>query len=249
MTNKSILPSLRSGYRALVFGAGGGIGAAFVRALADDPRCGAVFAASRTVRAPVGRAVPLTFALEDEASLAAAVARAAEDGPLDLVIVATGLLHDAQQKPEKTWRALDGTALMRSFQVNAIGPALIAKHALDQLGRDHKAVFAALSARVSSISDNRLGGWHGYRASKAALNMLIKTCALELAVRKPRALCVGLHPGTVDTALSKPFQAGMPAQKLFSTTQSAGALLAVIDGLEPAQSGHLFAWDGQEIPF
>ena len=242
------LSTLREGYRALVFGASGGVGGALVRALVADPRCAVVHAAARRDIAAGRKIVPHAFALEDEASIAACVEAAAADGPLDLVIVATGLLHDKGMKPEKTWRALDADALTRAFAVNAIGPALVAKHALDRLPREGKAVFAALSARVGSIADNRLGGWHAYRASKAALNMLVKTCAIELARRNPQAVCVTLHPGTVDTGLSAPFQSSRRGG-LFTPDESATHLLRVIDGLNGADSGCLFAWDGREIPF
>lgn len=242
------LSTLREGYRALVFGCSGGVGGALVRALAADPRCAVVHAAARRPVPEAAKVVPHAFALEDEASLAACVEAAAADGPLDLVIVATGLLHDEGMKPEKTWRALDAEALARAFAVNAIGPALVAKHALDRLPREGKAVFAALSARVGSVSDNRLGGWHAYRASKAALNMLVKNFAIELARRNRDAVCVTLHPGTVDTALSAPFQ---PSRRdgLFTPDESAIHLLRVIDGLGGEDSGGLFAWDGQTIPF
>ena len=174
----------------------------------------------------------------------------ATDDPLDLVFVATGILHDGDTlQPEKTWRSLDPAALRRSFDINCIGPTLVAKHLLPLLRRDRKAVFAALSARVGSIADNQLGGWYGYRASKAALNMTIRTLAIELARRNPSAVCVGLHPGTVDSELSRPFQRGVPADRLFSPERAAAQLLAVIDDLTPQSSGRLFAWDGSEIPF
>ena len=243
------LSTLTPGYRALVFGASGGIGGALVRALADDPRCGAVYAAARRVIAGGEKIHPLAFDLEDEASISIAIADASADGPLDLVLVATGLLHDEAMKPEKTFRAITPAALEKAFRINTTGPALIAKYALRELPRDRKAVFAALSARVGSISDNRLGGWHAYRASKAALNMLIRTFSIELALRYPKALCIALHPGTVDSRLSAPFQTGVPEGKLFTPERSAEALLSVIDNLTPDQTGRLFAWDGQEIPF
>ena len=137
---------------------------------------------------------------------------------------------------------------MQLFAVNAIGPALVAKHFLPLLPRHGRSVFASISARVGSIEDNRLGGWYSYRASKAALNMLLKTYSIELKRRAPSAICVGLHPGTVDTALSKPFQGGVAPGKLFSPTQSAAYLLRVIDGLTPADNGAVFAWDGSQIP-
>jgi len=245
----SPLSSLKPGYRALVFGAGGGIGAAIVRALASDPHCGAIFAAARSRPVSTGKVRGLRFDLTDEASIADCVATASTDAPLDLVFIATGLLHDAQTRPEKTFRALDAVAMARAFQINTVGPALIAKHALPKLRKDEKAIFAALSARVGSIADNRLGGWHSYRASKSALNMLVKTCSVELSWSHKMALCVTLHPGTVDTPLSQPFQAKVPEAKLFTPDRSAAALLAVLDQLEPSQTGGLFAWDGQQIPF
>ncbi|MEM8916473.1 MAG: C-factor, partial [Pseudomonadota bacterium] len=123
------------------------------------------------------------------------------------------------------------------------------KHFLPLLARQRKAVFAPISARVGSISDNQLGGWHSYRASKAALNMVLKTLSIELAVKNPGAVCVGLHPGTVDTGLSEPFQRGVAEGKLFTPTKSARHLLTVLDGLGPEETGHSFAWDGQRIPF
>lgn len=243
------LTTLHEGYRAQVFGAGGGIGGALVQALAADPRCDIVFAAARSEIPGGSKIVPQRFSLEDEDSIARVVAEAAADGPLDLVIVATGLLHAGELQPEKSWRAIDARAMERAFRVNAIGPALIARHALEHLPRDRKAVFAALSARVGSIADNRLGGWHSYRASKAALNMLVRSFAMELARRNPHAACVALHPGTVSTGLSRPFTASTAAGKLFSPEHSAAYLLSVINGLTAGDSGRLIAWNGSPIPY
>jgi NAD(P)-dependent dehydrogenase (short-subunit alcohol dehydrogenase family) len=237
------LASFAPGLRALVFGAGGGIGAAFAAELGAHPRVAAVHAAARSA------APPWAFDLKDEASIEAVAKAAAAEGPLDLVLVATGVLHGPALRPEKTWRSLDAAALAEAFAINATGPALIAKHTLGLLRRDTKSAFACLSARVGSIEDNRLGGWHAYRASKAALNMLVRSCAVELHQRNPGALCVALHPGTVDTRLSQPFQGGVDPAKLFTPTRSARALLGVLDRLTPADSGRLFAWDGQPIPF
>ncbi len=246
---RTSLTSLHHGYRAFVFGGTGGIGGALVRALDADERCAAIFSASRSVSADFGKVTSLAFDLADEDSIIEAVAATSAAGPLDLVIVATGLLHDATMRPERTWKKLEPETLARAFQINAIGPAIIAKHALGALARDRRAVFAALSARVSSISDNQLGGWHAYRASKAALNMLIRNFSIELATRNREALCIALHPGTVDTAMSRPFQANVLPERLFTADRSAEHLLAVIDALKPADSGKLFAWDGSEIPF
>lgn len=246
------LKSLPDGYRAVVFGATGAIGTAFLTALGEDPRCAARFAASRT-GASVAGAPGVSFDLSDPASLDAAIETAAQDGPLHLVIAATGALHgEKSMSPEKTWRHLDAGRLADAFHVNTILPALIARAALPKLARGskdapEKAVFAALSARVGSISDNRLGGWHGYRASKAALNQIIKTCSIELARKAPGALCVALHPGTVDSRLSEPFQGNVPEGKLFSPAYAAERLLSVIDALEPEQSGLIFDWAGEEI--
>lgn len=247
--NVNHLPSFAQGYRALVFGATGGIGAALVSALANDPRCAVVFAAGRRTMAGAPKVRPLRFALDDEASIESCVAQATQGGALDLVIVATGLLHDERIKPEKSWAALEKEALQQAFLVNAIGPAMIAKHALGHLRRDAKSAFVALSARVGSIEDNRLGGWHAYRASKAALNMLVKTCAIELARRNPDAICASLHPGTVETPLSAPFQSGAKRQTRLAPEESAASLLKVVDRLTPADTGRLWAWDGAAIPF
>lgn len=166
---------------------------------------------------------------------------------VDLVIIATGLLHEGDLKPEKTWRSLDPSMMKRVFEINTIGPALVAKHVLPLLPRDRRTVFAALSARVGSISDNRLGGWHSYRASKSALNQLIRCLSIELAAKRPQAICVGLHPGTVDTDLSKPYRAGVPDDKLFAAHQAAHNLLGVLDSLTPLQSGRVYDWAGVDI--
>lgn len=169
--------------------------------------------------------------------------------PPELVLVATGRLQGDGVSPERSFAALDLDALTRSFQINAAGPALVAKHVLPLFPKDRRAVFAVLSARVGSIEDNRLGGWYGYRASKAALNMLVRCLAVELARSRPLAVCVALHPGTVDTALSRPFQRSVAADKLFRPADAAERLLQVIERLTPADSGGFFAYDGQRIAF
>lgn len=236
--------------RVALFGASGGIGAAMLDLLAADDRVAAIYAGARSSPAATSpKVTPFLFELTREEAIANVAANISADGPLDLVLVTTGLLHDDLIQPEKTWREFSADNFARAFAVNATGPALIAKHMLPLLARDRKAVFAALSARVGSIEDNRLGGWAAYRASKAALHQIIRTCAVELARTRKAAICVALHPGTVDTRLSAPFQRGVAAEKLFSPAYSAERLVTVIDGLTPADSGNAFAWDSARIPF
>ncbi len=241
--------SLPPGGTALVVGASGGLGAALVSALAEMPEVGRVVAASRRAppgRAPADRVWHVPIDLLDEASIAAVAAQV--PGPLRLVLVATGVLHGAGLEPEKTFRALDPEALVRSYRINAVGPALVAKHVLPLLARPGRSVFAVLSARVGSIGDNRSGGWHAYRASKAALNMILRNLAIEVARRAPDTLCVGLHPGTVDTPLSQPYQRGAAEAGLFTPAWSAARLLSVVDGLDPGQSGSVLDWSGAVVP-
>ena len=246
------LQSFAGDMNAVVIGASGGIGSALIGRLLQHPDVAHVVACSRRARAQDHDKLHRhRLDLEDEETIAdAAKSIKSELDSVDLVIVATGILHDGGHlRPEKTWRALEAECLARVYRINTIGPALIAKHFLPLLARDRKSVFAVLSARVGSIADNQLGGWHAYRASKAALNMLIKTFAIELQRRNAGAICAGLHPGTVDTGLSQPFQANVPEGKLFSPDFVAGRLLRVIDGLETSDSGRQFAWDGKVIPY
>lgn len=184
--------------------------------------------------------------LRNEASIAVAAEIAKARGGIDCLIIATGFLN-GDGLPEKSFRQMSADGLMENFQINTIGPALVAKHFAPLLPRTGPCLLAALSARVGSISDNRLGGWYGYRASKAALNMMIRNLAIELRRSRPEAICAALHPGTVDSDLSRPFQGNVPEDKLFTPQYSADRLLKVMDGLVPAQSGRIFAWDGTEI--
>jgi NAD(P)-dependent dehydrogenase (short-subunit alcohol dehydrogenase family) len=238
-------------FRAVVFGASGGIGREIVLALAERHTRGTIFAGMRQPReAWPNNVMTFAFDLESEISIAEAAASIGSGGPLDLVFVATGVLKsDGDFEPEKSWRAIDPSAMAKVFSLNTIGPTLIGKHFLALLARDRPSVFAALSARVGSISDNRLGGWHSYRASKAALNMIVRNFALELAMRNAVGIAIALHPGTVDTALSKPFQGNVSEGKLFTPAYSAARLLDVLEALSPADSGKTFAWDGTEIAF
>ena len=236
--------------QAVIFGASGGIGAALAAAVAASGCYQRVWAGSRGgADAPTG-ASPFAFDLTDEASIAAAATEIGGQGEVTLAIVATGLLSDGPGfQPEKTFKAQDPAAYARAFAINTTGPALIGKHFLPLLPRRERAVFAALSARVGSISDNRLGGWHAYRASKAALNMILRNFAIELGRTHPQAVIAALHPGTVATDLSAPFTGLREGQRLFTPDEAAGYLLKVIDGLNPEDSGQAFAWDGQSIPF
>ena len=231
----------------VVVGASGGLGRAFVEALTIREPGAPVYALSRSdVDLPPG-VTGARIDITDEASIVSAFVAIRE--PIEFVVVATGRLLGDGVAPERSFAAIEPEALAQSFLLNTIGPTLVAKHVLPRLPRDQRAVFAALSARVGSIEDNRLGGWYGYRASKAALNMMVRTLAVELARTHPLALCVALHPGTVDTALSRPFQRNVAADTLFSPEHSAGRLLDVIKGLTPKDSGGLFAYDGARIPF
>ena len=211
-----------------------------------------VWAGSRSGETEIDGARAFRFDLADEDSIASAAQKMRDAGPdlmPDLVIVATGVLTLADGTgPERSYKALDGAAMTENFAVNTIGPALIAKHMLPLLPRDRRCLLAALSARVGSISDNRLGGWHSYRASKAALNMLVRNFAIELGRTHKQAVVAALHPGTVDTRLSEPFQGNVPDKQLTEPKQAAENLLAVIDGLSPEDSGGHFDWRGERIP-
>ena len=226
---------------AVVIGASGGIGAAMTAALVEEGAFAVVHSFAR------GHTGDGHIDIEDESSIVAAAGRVSRGPAPALVIVATGLLHDAKHGPEKALSDLDPAWLARNFAVNAIGPALVAKHFLPLMPRTGRSVFAVLSARVGSISDNKLGGWHGYRASKAALNMLVCTLAIEERRRNDRAIVVALHPGTVDTDLSRPFQGNVRPGTLFTPDRAALQLLDTIDGLRPPDSGKLFDYEGNEI--
>ncbi len=219
--------------RALVIGSSGGIGSALAAAL--GARGAAVTGLSRRDHG---------LDVTDEASIARLLAPL-EPG-FDLVFIATGGLEIAGHRPEKALRALDPAALAAQFALNAIGPALLLKHALRLVPRDRPARLAALSARVGSIGDNRLGGWHGYRAAKAALNQFIRSASVELARSHPQATLVALHPGTVATSLTAAYAGTHPT---VTPAVAAENLLAVLDGLTPAQTGGFLDWKGEVIPW
>lgn len=217
--------------KALIIGASGGIGSALCAAL--EARGVAVTGLSR-------RADGLD--ITDEASVAAAMG--ALEGPYDLIFVASGALEIDGSEPEKSLQAVTARAMADQFAVNCIGPSLILKHGLHLLPRRGRAVFAALSARVGSIGDNRLGGWYSYRAAKAALNQMIHTAAIEVGRTHKDAICVCLHPGTVATDFTAKY-AGR--HKTVPPEEAAQNLLAVIEGLGPSDSGQFYDWAGQQV--
>jgi len=231
------MQSFPSGYRALVIGASGGIGAALVAALREDSRCAQVV--------ELGRATQPALDLAEPASIERAAAELAGQGAFQLIVNAAGVLHDESFMPEKRLADLNPAQLLATFQVNTFGPALLLRYFCGLLDRQ-RGVLAMLSAKVGSIGDNRLGGWYSYRASKAALNMLIKTAAIEVRRSQPNAVLLALHPGTVNSALSQPFRGaeiGRPA------AVAAHDLLRVIDSLGPEASGSFHAYDGQPLPW
>jgi len=224
---------------AVIIGARGGIGAALANALEKDKNYAQILRLHRESSPPLD--------ILDEASIAAgATSLSATHPPISLVIVATGLLHSEQKGPEKSLRELEPNWMIENFRINAVGPALVAKHFLPIMAKQGPICFAALSARVGSISDNRLGGWHSYRASKSALNMLIRNISIEWQRKNPQSIIVGLHPGTVETTLSAPFK-GNPAHERFTPARAAKSLLGVLQQLKPEQSGQIFAYDGTPI--
>lgn len=234
----------------VVIGAVGGIGEGFVHHLLDDPKVKTLHAFSRQDNVLTHAKLTChAMDITDEAAVEEGAKKASENAPIDIVVIAAGLLHNDQGlAPEKSLRDINKSSFDNIFAVNTIGPALVMKHFLPKLNRDRKTVFTALSARVGSISDNQLGGWYAYRASKSALNMLIKTASIEVARKYKQACVVGLHPGTVDTNLSEPFKSNVAEDKLFSSAYSSGEMLKVIDGLSAEQTGKVFAYDGSEIP-
>jgi hypothetical protein len=231
-----MLVSIPDGGAAAIFGASGGIGAAMLDAATASGRFVSVAPFSRP-------GVDVT----DEASVAAAAATLADGAPLRFVLVATGMLHDGGAMPEKGLKQLDPAFMAKNFAVNAIGPALVMKHVLPLMAREGRAVFAVISAKVASLGDNALGGWHSYRASKAALNMYAKNAAIEMARTRPNLIVASLHPGTVDTRLSAPFgKAGLDVR---DPATAATDMARVIDALTPAQSGGFFNHKGEALPW
>ena len=250
--SKSSLTSFSRGANVAVVGAGGGIGRALVDCLSLDDNKPNIIALNRSdIRRSGWKGLFKALELENESSIKeAAEFIKCKMGNLSAVIVATGLLHDDTGiKPEKSWNSLDPYSIERVYRVNTVGPALVAKYFLPLLDNNCKSVFACLSARVGSIADNNLGGWYAYRASKAALNMVLKNLSIELHRKNKSAVCVGLHPGTVSTKLSKSFSNNVSPKSIVSPEQAAVNLLSVLNDLTVSDSGKIFAYDGCIIPY
>jgi NAD(P)-dependent dehydrogenase (short-subunit alcohol dehydrogenase family) len=231
------MQSLPAGYTTLVIGASGAIGCAFAERLRADPRCGAVHA--------LGRHTEPAIDLLHEDRIAAAAQQLALAGPLHLIVVASGMLHSPTARPEKRLADLSAAAMQEVLHLNTIAPALVLKHFAPLLDRQ-RSVMALLSAKVGSIGDNRLGGWYSYRASKAALNMLVKTASIELRRTHPGAVLAALHPGTVKSTLSRPFRGDQIGQ---DPAHAVAAMLRALDSLAAEDSGCFLAWDGQRLPW
>lgn len=240
MNPGSALRSFPQGGQAVVVGASGAIGKALLAGLKGCKSFSGTVGLSRKG--------PLHLDLTSEQSIAAAARHVAGLGtPPRLVIDATGFLHGNGAAPEKSWRRIDPQDMAHAFAINAIGPALLMKYFLPLLPREGKSVFATLSAKVGSIGDNRSGGWYSYRASKAALNQIVRTGAIELRRQRPAAVCVALHPGTVESPLSAPFsKAGLAVRQ---PADASADLLAVIDGLSPDDSGGFLDYRGEALPW
>ncbi|MEH2289514.1 SDR family NAD(P)-dependent oxidoreductase [Nostoc sp.] len=245
---------------ALIVGASQGIGLGFVKKLLQDRRIAKIYATSRQPESALElitladkypeRLICLEMDISDELQIIEAVQKIhIQVDKLHLVVNCVGLLHEDTFQPEKSLRQINSENLLRYFQINSIGAVLLAKHLLPLFRHRERSVFATISAKLGSIGDNQLGGWYGYRASKAALNMLMRTAAIEYKRSCPKALIVTLHPGTTDTRLSRPFQGNVPAEKLFSVERTVTQLLAVIEQLQEDNSGQFFSWDGSRLPW
>ncbi|NEP61496.1 MAG: SDR family NAD(P)-dependent oxidoreductase [Symploca sp. SIO2G7] len=259
MTGSNTIFSRLQSAQALVIGGNRGIGFGFVNQLLKDERFERVFATYRTTSTSTellnlaqhtDRLQCLPMDLTDEVHIADGLAAVQAKTPrLHFVINCVGFLHAGEVTPEKALRQLKAENLMRYFQVNSIGAVLLAKHLLPLLKQGQPNIFATISAKIGSIEDNRLGGWYGYRASKAALNMFLKTAAIEYSRRSKQTAIVLLHPGTTDTRLSEPFQRGVPPEKLFPVEKTVGLLMAVLDQVMPEDNGSFFSWDGSRLPW
>ena len=255
----TIFPNLQDA-QVLVVGASRGIGLGFVRYLLETANVARVFASYRNPDAAsellhlaklnTQRLYCIRMDVTDEDQIVNGFAeiQTATDR-LHLVINCVGFLYNDNIQPEKSLRQIDADQLIRYFQVNSISAVLLAKHLFPLLNHTEQNIFATISAKIGSIGDNRLGGWYGYRASKAALNMFLKTASIEYGRKSKQTIIVMLHPGTTDTRLSKPFQRGVPAEKLFPVEKTVRQLMEVLAKVTPADNGAFFSWDGSRLPW
>ncbi len=226
--------SLPDGYRAVVLGSSGGIGSAFCRIVKDDPRLGELLAISRRDDG---------FDITDEASVERTAAAVAGE-PIHLLICATGILTAGEAGPEKTLRQISPDVMLDTFRINAVGPAIVAKHFLPLLDRRGRTLAAFLSARVGSIGDNRLGGWISYRSSKAALNQIVRTASIEIGRTHADSVIVAMHPGTVATSFSSRYAKNHDVTEPDAAGRS---MLRTLDGLDRSLTGSFLAYDGSPI--
>ena len=244
----------------LIVGASQGIGLGFVRSLLKDERVQKIFCTYRNTatagelfalqKQHAPRVICLKMDVTEESQIASALREVKDSvSELHLVLYCVGVLHEGELAPEKSLRHLNSQNLMHSFQVNSIGAALVAKYLPPMFKRDTPSIFASISAKVGSIGDNRLGGWYGYRASKAALNMLIRTTAIEYKRRCPSTIVVALHPGTTATRLSEPFQNNVPPAQLFTVEHTVDLLSGVMAKLDLHDSGEFYSWNGSRLPW
>ena len=233
--------------KVAVIGSSGAIGSAFVNHYINDLSINSIFSFSRSgIGIDNNKVKHFSIDIENESSIENA-AKSVEETNFDEIIIASGLLHTNEFGPEKSIKDLKADNILKVINVNTVGPAIIGKYFLPLLNKDNKSVMAFLSARVGSISENKLGGWYAYRASKSALNQVIKTFSIELKRTNPKAIIIGLQPGTVDSELSAPFKRSVSNNKLFSAEYSVSQLLEVIERADDSSSGNLISWDGEII--
>ncbi|HAD49028.1 MAG TPA: short-chain dehydrogenase [Idiomarina sp.] len=235
----------------VVFGAAGGLGRAITERLVHEFPEQQIIAISRqSAKSRVTGVQYIALGEYGEQSLSQWASNFKQAGAqLDGVVSTIGMLHDEETFPEKQLADITADNLEKLFAVNAVAPMLILKHCQPLFDKKNKAFFVQLSAKVGSIEDNYLGGWYAYRASKAALNMQLKTASIELKRSHKKLVVAAIHPGTTDTRLSKPFQKRVPEGKLYSASLSAERIVNVIKGLTPDKSGGLFHWDGVKLPY
>ena len=234
----------------IIIGASGAIGSSFINYYANQNPSNIIYSLTRReIKYSNNNIKNILIDIEDEQTIVSAASICSQHGSFDKIIVATGILHDENLSPEKSFRHLEKEKFERVFSVNTFGPAMIARYFIPLLNKEKTSFFGVLSARVGSISDNKIGGWYSYRASKAALNMIIKSLSIEVARNNPNAIIVGLHPGTVDSNLSNPFQKNVSDGKLFTPDHSIAMMTNVINSLTTRDTGNCFAWDGERIEF